>query len=132
MVLRGCIKVGKYVCMQTRVSSEMEKLFRRKFRISFEYFLFFGKFCIFCLATISHFFAKQINAQFFTIFRSVFATFRESFYSLETLGKFLMKKLQRKVENLVLHVPGVERIISTGLLELNSQTYQQLISSMFK
>ena len=43
-----------------------------------------------------------------------------------------MKKLQRKVENLVLHVPGVERIISTGLLELNSQTYQQLISSMFK
>ena len=118
MVLRDCIKVGKYLCMQTRVSSEMEKQFRRKFRIPFEQFRFFGKFCIFCFAKISHFFAKKINAQFSTIFRTVFATFRESFYSLETLGKFLMKKLQRKVENLGLHVPGIERTISTRLLEL--------------
>ena len=65
-----------------------------------------------------HIFSKKINAQFSTIFSTVFATFRESFYSLETLGKFLMKKLQRKVENLGLHVPGIERTISTRLLEL--------------
>ena len=125
MVLRGCIKVGKYVCMQTRVSSEMEKLFRRKFRSNI--FSFSGSFAFFVWRQFHIFSRNRLMPSF-----RVFATFRESFYSLETLGKFLMKKLQRKVENLVLHVPGVERIISTGLLELNSQTYQQLISSMFK